>query len=479
MIKGLQGNFPVLQNFATITDIPRCSKEEGQIRDFLVRWAKERGLEFMVDEIQNVIVKKPASLGYEDEPTVILQGHMDMVCEAKKGHVHDFCKDPIEAKVDGDFIVAENTTLGADNGIAVAMMMAVLEGDFEHPALECLFTVDEETGMTGAINVDGSLLSGRTLINLDSEDEGVITVGCAGGLVNNIAIRKAYKESDSDAFLEVAFGGFVGGHSGQDIDDERGNPILQLARVLKEAADMVDFDLADFSGGSKPNAIPRDAEAIVAVKAADKDALIEALHTNADIVASEFKATDPDIHLEISDAEPKKVLSDAVKDGILGYLLTAPNGVNTFSKKIDGMVESSTNIGVAKNDDERIVFTSQIRSDVETKIREIALKNRTAGEMAGAEYEELSAYPAWEYAETSSLREKAKELWKSMYGEEPVVETIHAGLECGLLQDAIGKMDMISVGPDMSGVHAPGEKLSISSTERFYEYLLALLKLKG
>ncbi|MDY3118017.1 MAG: aminoacyl-histidine dipeptidase [Peptoniphilus sp.] len=479
MIKGLTGDFPVLKFFAEITDIPRCSKEEEKISNYLVQWAKERGLDVVQEESNNVIIRKPASKGYENEPTVILQGHMDMVCEAVKGYEHNFCCDPIEAEVEGDRIVAKNTTLGADDGIAIAMMLAILDGDYDHPALECLITVDEETAMTGAHAIDGSLLQGRTLINIDSEEEGIITVGCAGGMVASIIFDKEFKKPEKDTFLELDFGGFRGGHSGSDIDDERGNPIILLARILREVSFDYDFELADFSGGSKPNAIPRDAEAVIAVDAKDLDGVKEALNRSANTILKEFSATDPNGKLTLEDASADKVLTPEVADGIINYLLLAPNGVNTFSKKIEGLVESSTNVGVGMSDDEKVVFTMQIRSDVDSKIQEIALKNRLAGEVNGGKFEEKSAYAAWEFAEESPLRDKAVKLWKELTGEDATVEMIHAGLECGILQDTVGKMDMISIGPDMDGVHAPGENLSISSTKRVFDYLLTLLKTKG
>lgn len=479
MIKGLTGDSPVLNFFAAITDIPRCSKEEEKISDFLVQWAKDRDLEVIQDKWKNIVIKKPASKGYENEPTVILQGHMDMVCEAVKGYEHDFSNDPIEAVVEGDRIIAKNTTLGADDGIAVAMMLAILDGDYEHPALECLVTVEEETSMAGAHTIDGKYFEGRTLINIDSEEEGIITVGCAGGMVSEIIFEKAFKAPEKDAFLAIDLGGFRGGHSGSDIDDERGNPILLLARILREVSFDYDFELADFSGGSKPNAIPRDAEALIGVDAKDVEGIQAALKASADTILKEFVATDPNGVLKIEAASADKVLAQEVADGVINYLLVAPNGVNTFSKKIEGLVESSTNIGVAASDDEKIVFTMQIRSDVESKIHGIALKNRIAGELSGGTFQELSAYAPWEYAEESPLRDKAVKLWKDMTGKDATVEMIHAGLECGILQDSIGKMDMISIGPDMEGVHAPGENLSIASTNRVFDYLLELLKMKG
>ncbi|MDD7363735.1 MAG: aminoacyl-histidine dipeptidase [Peptoniphilus sp.] len=479
MIKGLKEDSAVLAFFSDITDIPRCSKNEEGISNYLLDWAKDRDLEVIQDDVNNIIIKKPASEGYEDEPTVVLQGHMDMVCGAVKGYEHDFCKDPIEAVVEGDRIIAKNTTLGADDGIAVAMMLAILDGDYKHPALECLITVDEETNMTGAHHVDGANIDGRVLINIDSEEEGIITVGCAGGLVNDIIFKKSLKDTDKTDFLRLNFGGFRGGHSGSDIHKERGNAIIALARILKEVSNDYDFDVADFFGGTRPNVIPQDAEAIIALDAKDVDGATKALTDAADVIAKEYVATDPEMHFAVEKVDARKVLDRGVSDGIINYLVLAPNGVNTFSKKIEGLVESSTNIGRAASTDDSITFTSQIRSDVETKILEIAMKNRLAGELNGAMYEEQSGYKPWEYAEESPLREKAVRVWKEMTGEEPTVEMIHAGLECGILQDSIGKMDMISIGPDMADVHTPGENLSISSTARIFEYLLKLLELKG
>lgn len=479
MIKGLKGESPVLKFFADLTDIPRCSKNEEEISNYLKKWALDRDLEVIQDDVNNIIIKKPASEGYENEPTTILQGHMDMVCVAVKGHEHNFCSDPIEAVVEGDRIIAKNTTLGADDGIAVAMMLAILDGDYPHPALECLITVDEETNMTGAHNVEGKYIEGRRLINIDSEEEGIITVGCAGGLVNNVVFKKEFEETDKATFLKVELAGLRGGHSGSDIHEARGNAILLLARILKMAYEDHDFDIADFHGGTRPNVIPQDAEAIIALESAEVDGVVKTLNQAADIIKSEYIATDPKAHLTIKEVPSQKVLVRKVSDGILNYLVTTPNGVNTFSKKIEGLVESSTNIGAAISSEDSFAFSSQIRSDVETKILEIAMKNRTAAEVNGGVFEKLSAYKPWEYAEESPLREKAVKLWKDLTGEEPTVEMIHAGLECGILQDSIGKMDMISIGPDMEGVHAPGENLSIQSTEKVFVYLLKLLEQKG
>lgn len=479
MIKGLKGDSPVLKFFADITDIPRCSKNEEEISNYLKQWALDRKLEVIQDDVNNIIIKKPATEGYEDEPTTILQGHMDMVCGAVKGHEHNFCSDPIEAVVEGDRIIAKNTTLGADDGIAVAMMLAILDGDYPHPALECLITVDEETNMTGAHNVEGKHLKGRRLINIDSEEEGIITVGCAGGLVNNVIFNKEFEETDKATFLKVELAGLRGGHSGSDIHEARGNAILLLARILKMAYEDHDFDIADLHGGTRPNVIPQDAEAVIALSGSEVDGVVKALNEAADIIKSEYIATDPDAQLTIKEVPSQKVLSRAVSEGVINYLVTAPNGVNTFSKKIEGLVESSTNIGAAISSEDSFAFSSQIRSDVETKILEIAMKNRTAAEANGGVFEKLSAYKPWEYAEESPLRDKAVKIWKDLTGEEPTVEMIHAGLECGILQDSIGKMDMISIGPDMDGVHAPGENLSIQSTERVFDYLLKLLELKG
>ena len=479
MIKGLKGDSPALKFFADITDIPRCSKNEEEISNYLKQWALDRKLEVIQDDVNNIIIKKPATEGYEDEPTTILQGHMDMVCGAVKGHEHNFCSDPIEAVVEGDRIIAKNTTLGADDGIAVAMMLAILDGDYPHPALECLITVDEETNMTGAHNVEGKYFEGRRLINIDSEEEGIITVGCAGGLVNNVIFDKEFEETDKATFLKVELAGLRGGHSGSDIHEARGNAILLLARILNMAYEDHDFDIADFHGGTRPNVIPQDAEAVIALSGSEVDGVVKALNEAADIIKSEYIATDPDAHLTIKEVPSQKVLSRQVSDGVINYLVTAPNGVNTFSKKIEGLVESSTNIGAAISSEDSFAFSSQIRSDVETKILEIAMKNRTAAEANGGVFEKLSAYKPWEYAEESPLRDKAVKIWKDLTGEEPTVEMIHAGLECGILQDSIGKMDMISIGPDMDGVHAPGENLSIQSTEKVFDYLLKLLELKG
>ncbi|MDO5301272.1 MAG: aminoacyl-histidine dipeptidase [Tissierellia bacterium] len=478
MIRGIeQIQDPVLQNFALLTDIPRGSGNEEEISNFLKNWAQERGLEVHQDRVLNIIMKKPASPGLEGAKTMVLQGHMDMVNEVKKGFEMDFDRDPIPAEVEGDLIIAKNTTLGGDNGIAVAMIMAIFEDkSLVHPPLEALITVDEERGMTGAIHLEGQYVDGRILINLDSEDEGVLCAGCAGGQRDTVIFSKEFEGGEEEGHL-LALEGLTGGHSGQDIHRGRGNANLLLARILHHLDEKLTVKLGDLHGGSKSNAIPRDAQALIFTGATEAELQI-ALDEIVAVLKKEYEDTDPNLKLSLTKGRGRAFSSD-LQGRLMAFLLTCPNGVHTMSQKIPGLVESSNNFGVIESREDAIVLTSQVRSSVASRVEEIARKTQVLAELAGAQYEAGDGYPAWEYASVSPLRDLALEIWKEQTGEEMKVETIHAGLECGLLQDVLGTMDMISIGPDMAGVHAPGEHLSISSTKKVYKYLKKLLEQGG
>lgn len=479
LIQGLSPNHSrVIQNFEKITEIPRCSGEESKISTFLYEWATQKGIEVYQDKMLNIIFKKKASPGFEEHETILLQGHMDMVCEVKKGYEFDFTCQGIQAEIKGDLIVAENTTLGADNGIAVAMIMTIFEdSSLEHPPLEALITVDEERGMTGAIHLESKYIKARKLINIDSEDEGVCCVGCAGGQRDKVIIKKDILNlSEKETFYLLTIEGLQGGHSGQDIHIERGNANRLLARILIELKKDIDYNLSSFTGGSKSNAIPRDAQAIISILETDYDALKEFIDRWEKILKHEYSVTDPNLKIKWEKTTEKISVSKNSRDILLSYLLLAPNGVSTMSKKVSGQVESSTNIGVVEENSEEWIITSQVRSSLASKIQEISRRNQLAAEIVGGKFESDDSYPAWEYEEESELRNKASEVWKRLTDQELKIETIHAGLECGLLQDVIGKMDMISIGPNMAGVHAPGEYVSIDSTDRVYKYLVELLK---
>lgn len=466
--------------FDKLTKIPRCSFEEEKIRDYLIKFAKEHNLEYKTDEIGNVVIIKEATKGYEDVDSIILQGHMDMVCEKTPECTIDFSKDPIKYEIDGDFIIARETTLGADNGIAIAMTLALLEADeYKHPKIEALFTVNEESGMTGAANLEKGMVTSKRLLNIDSEAEGVGCISCAGAERDLIKLKKEYKELDKDKNIyEIIVNGLKGGHSGQEIQVGLGNAVKILGRSLYRLFEKVDGDLIEIEGGAKPNAIPRYAKAIVAVNEDDikkiQDVIVE-LNSN---FVRELGKVDPDVRLnfEKSKLRSDKAFTDDLKNNIVSLLNILPNGVIAMSKNIHGLVETSVNLGVIENKEDSVNIISNIRSSVQSSKEYIGLVNKIAAENFGAEFEIITKYPAWEYKENSPLREVAKKSYKEVSGKEFKLEAIHAGLECGIFVETIGDIDMLSIGPNMKGVHAPGEHLSISSTERVFDFLIKILE---
>ena len=466
--------------FDKLTKIPRCSFEEEKIRDYLIKFAKEHNLEYKTDDIGNIVIIKEATKGYEDVDSIILQGHMDMVCEKTPECTIDFSKDPIKYEIDGDFIIARETTLGADNGIAVAMTLALLEADiYKHPKIEALFTVNEESGMTGAANLEKGMVTSKRLLNIDSETEGVGCISCAGAERDLIKLKKEYKELDKNKNIyEIIVNGLKGGHSGQEIQVGLGNAVKILGRSLYRLFEKVDGDLIEIEGGAKPNAIPRYAKAIVAVNEDDikkiQDVIVE-LNSN---FVRELGKVDPDVRLnfEKSKLRSDKAFTDDLKNNILSLLNILPNGVIAMSKNIHGLVETSVNLGVIENKEDSVNIISNIRSSVQSSKEYVGLVNKIAAENFGAEFEIITKYPAWEYKENSPLREVAKKSYKEVSGKEFKLEAIHAGLECGIFVETIGDIDMLSIGPNMKGVHAPGEHLSISSTERVFDFLIKILE---
>ena len=466
--------------FDKLTKIPRCSFEEEKIRAYLIGFAREHNLEYKTDKIGNLVIIKEATKGYEDVDSIILQGHMDMVCEKTPECTIDFSKDAIKYEIDGDFIIARETTLGADNGIAVAMTLALLESDeYKHPKIEALFTVNEESGMTGAANLEKGMVTSKRLLNIDSETEGVGCISCAGAERDLIKLQKEYKELDKNKNLyEIIVNGLKGGHSGQEIQVGLGNAVKILGRSLYRIFEKVDGDLVEIEGGAKPNAIPRYARAIVAINESDikiiQDLIVE---LNSHFV-TELGKVDPDerLNFEKSKLNKDKAFTDELKNKIISLLNILPNGVIAMSKNIEALVETSVNVGVIENKEDSVNIISNIRSSVQSSKEYIGLVNKIAADNFGAEIEIITKYPAWEYKEHSELREVAKKAYKEVSGKEFKLEAIHAGLECGIFVETIGDIDMLSIGPNMKGVHAPGEHLSISSTERVFDFLIKILE---
>lgn len=469
----------VFQYFEEISNIPRGSGNEKGISDYLLNFGKELGLESIQDEALNVIIKKPGTPGYENAPTVIIQGHMDMVCEKNNGVEHDFEKDPLKLRIVDDYIYATDTTLGADNGIAVAYAMAILaSNDIPHPPIEVLLTTDEETGMSGAMAIKKENLQGKILINLDNEEEGYLLVSCAGGVRSTATLKVDEQEIGSKKLIKINISGLKGGHSGMDIIKERGNSNKILGRVLKGLLREVKFNLVSLNGGSKNNAIPREAEAIIAVNPNDENTAIEVINNWNNIIENELRAQDPGLKIEasITDIKTCKEFTDESTKKVVDLLYIYPNGINSKSTEIEGLVESSTNLGVLTTKDGVVEFDSAIRSSIPSLKEEIVLRSKTIVELLGGKFETTSDYPGWEYDPNSKVRDICQKVHKDMYGKEAKIVAIHAGVECGLLNEKLGNLDMISFGPNLYDVHTPDEHMSISSVKNCYEYLLGILK---
>lgn len=467
----------VFKYFEEISQIPRGSKNEKGISDYLRNFGESLGLETIQDESLNIIIRKPATPGYENAPGVVLQGHMDMVCEKNKSTNHDFMKDPIKLRIDGDYVYATDTTLGADNGIAVAMGLAILaSNDIAHPALELLVTVDEEAGMTGAMALDGSLVKGKYILNLDSEEEGYLLVSCAGGVtaLSTLPVEFVKPEATKKSYL-LEVKGLLGGHSGMDIIKQRGNANKILGRLLNLLN--VDFDIAKVEGGSKNNAIPREADCVIMVNNDQIDEFTTQLKDITNIFKHELRTSDPGLEIACSETNtPELILNSASKDKVIKMLNLIPNGIQTMSMDIENLVESSTNLGVLRTTDSTVTFECAVRSSVKSLKEDITARMKLLVTELGGNLELISDYPAWEYAKDSNLEKVCIEAYKNLTGKEPIIMALHAGLECGLLLDKMPNAEAISFGPNMYDVHTPNEHLSISSTENTWKYLLEVLK---
>lgn len=481
-MKVLEGINPerVMYYFEEISKIPRCSHDEQRISDYLAGVGKELGLEVIQDAALNIIIKKPAYKGYKDAPIIVLQSHMDIVGEKTDGSNHDFTKDPIKLEVEGDYLLARETTLGADNGIAVAMSLAILESkDIPHPALEVLITSNEESGMTGAAALDPESIEGRILINIDSEEEGTILVSCAGGERNIITIPIKWDDANkNNEAYDLTVAGLTGGHSGLEIDQGRGNSNKIIGRVLDRINKVVDIDLSHVEGGSKSNAIPRLARAIISISRDKTEEIKTEIKKIEKELKAELNSTDKNVELifKKSSRNLEKVFCRLTKERVIMALMLLPNGVQTMSKDIEGLVESSNNVGIAKTTQDSITIESAMRSSIGSLKTHISNQIKLLSEIIGAKWESTSSYPAWEYSQESYIREIFKKAYRDINGEDVNIAAIHAGLECGLFRERFEDMDMVSFGPDMFGVHAPGERLSLSSTQKSYELLLKVLK---
>ena len=468
----------VFHYFEEICNIPHPSYKEERISNYLVDFARERGLEYYQDELKNVVIIKEATKGYEEVEPVILQGHMDMVCEKEKDCTIDFEKDGLLLEIVGDYISAKGTTLGGDDGIALAYALAILDSDsIQHPRIEFVCTVSEEVGMEGATGIDLSMLKGKRLINLDSEEEGIFLVGCAGGCSAECILPLNWKQAEGET-LDLVVEGLVGGHSGAEIDKGRGNSNILMGRILMEALAVTPVFITELEGGNKDNAIPRETIAKVVVK--DVETFRKTIEQSANAIRNEFSVTDPDIKIRVMVAKEKaaEVLEEVTNQKVITLLNTLPNGIQSMSADIPGLVETSLNLGVLRLGKEQLSLRFSVRSSVGTAKKYLLQKLDYILRQFGGLVQFHGDYPAWEYKKDSKLREDMVKVYEAMYGKTPEIQAIHAGLECGILAGKIEGLDCVSVGPDMMSIHTTQEKLSISSTKRVWEYLLEVLKRK-
>ncbi len=470
----------IIDIFEALNHIPRRSKHEEKISRWLLDFASEIGLAAKADAKGNVVINVPASPGREKAPIIVLQGHMDMVCEKIPESSHDFTNDPITLVFDGDWIEAKETSLGADNGIAVAMCLAIAGNrDLVHPPLELLFTVDEETGLTGAKALGPDFLKGRMLLNLDSEDDGVFTIGCAGGIDAIIAFEPSRVDIEKESVgIEIAFGGLAGGHSGVDIDKHRANALKLLARFLLMLIKETGAGVVSLAGGTALNAIPRDAKAIVSVKPDAVDKVAQLAKSMMEVYASEYTSAEENLFIEIKKVslEGKKAFGNDFALSFARLLRLIPSGPREYSADIPGLVETSSNLANVRESGTKLeVLTSQ-RSSVKSRLDEITGDIESAGLTAGADVRLENSYPAWQPDTSSPLLKKSTDVYRRIFSKEPTVEVIHAGLECGVIGSIYDGIDMISFGPTIEHAHSPDERVNLPSIGKIWKFLLALLE---
>ncbi|MDD5583096.1 MAG: aminoacyl-histidine dipeptidase [Candidatus Marinimicrobia bacterium] len=469
----------ILDLFTEINAIPRKSKHEKQISDWLMAWAKEHRFQAKRDKLLNVLINVPATPGYENRPVVILQGHMDMVCEKTPDSSHDFSKDPIKVLIDGDWVHADQTTLGADNGIAIAIALKIASNpSIKHPALELLFTVDEETGLTGASGLSSDFLRGKILLNIDSEDDKKFTIGCAGGRDTNITFQRDMEDINSSKAYSISISGLSGGHSGSDIHKGRANANKLLGRVLDHIyRDVNELQLISISGGSAHNAIPRDAKALFVLPSVISD---PASRYESFFLAlqQEYKTTDPGLCIQIKQLteSPPKAYSRPLTTRIIHTLMALPHGVANMSATIPNRVETSSNVATLTEDEDNLTLHTSQRSSVMSRLDEITRRIESVGFLADAHVVSGTGYPAWQPNMDSPLLKKCIAVYKRVHGKEPLIEVIHAGLECGVIGAKYPGMDMISFGPLIVNAHSPEEKMSLSSLEKVWKFIKPLLE---
>lgn len=468
------------QCFDEITKVPRPSCHEEKIREYLLEFAKKHGIESKTDKVGNVVLKKPATKGYESAPTVVLQAHMDMVAEKNGDVEHDFLNDPIQTYIDGDWVKAKGTTLGADNGIGVAAALAVMADDsLQHGPVEALFTVNEEIGLEGAQNLGEGMIDGSVLINLDSEDDGEIFVGCAGGIDTTAVFT--YNRSfapENFSYFKIKVSGLLGGHSGGDIHIGRANANKLVARFIWNCSQKWDIEVSTIKGGNLRNAIPREAEAVFGVHSDHAAEIAKYMEIFANEIKNEFKGIEPSMDLRVESVDrPEYCIDSNTSLALVRALYSAPHGVVSMSRDIENLVETSTNLAAVKMEgDDKIKVTTSQRSSVESRKNDIAGQVEAHFQLAGAKVSHSDGYPGWAPNMDSPIMKISAEAYEELFGVKPAIKAIHAGLECGLFLANNPGLDMVSIGPTMTGVHSPDEKLLIPTVDKFWKHLVLMLE---
>ena len=468
----------VWEIFDDITRVPRPSKKEEKITKFLIEFAEAHHLDYQCDAIGNVVIRKAATAGYESRPTIVLQAHTDMVCEKNSDKVFDFDNDAIQTIIDGEWVKADGTTLGADDGIGVAAALALLiDESVAHPALEALFTVDEETGLTGAFNLGEGMVKGKYLINLDSEDEGEVFIGCAGGVDTLAYLPLVTKKTPSHhTFYKVTVSGLLGGHSGDDIDKGHANSNKFAARIAERGARLFGAKLAHFDGGNLRNAIPREAYIVLGVPSAQAEEFVADAKAFAEALCAEFALVEKGAKIEIAEVDtPATVLGEETQRNLLLALISVPSGVLAMSAAMPGLVETSTNLASVKFREDEIVITTSQRSSLESAKEYAKLHVESAFVAAGCQVVHSDGYPGWAPNPNSALLECTKAAYQRLFGKEMKVRAIHAGLECGLFLEKYPHLEMVSFGPTLRGVHSPDERLEIATVDKFWKLLLEVV----
>lgn len=473
----------VFKYFQDLSEIPRGSGNEKKASEYIIEFAKENDLEWYSDDAYNVIIRKDAYEGYEDHPTVILQGHIDMVCEKNQDTIHNFEKDPIKLIVEGDVVRADGTTLGADNGLGVSMILTILSDEnIEHPRLEAVFTTNEETGMSGAEELDKEKLEGEILINLDANDEGYFVVGCAGGpaVMTEIPVERIKGKYDPYKKLKLKIRGLIGGHSGEDIHRGRANAIKLMVRSLMAIDREMDLHLAEFDSGVQYNAIPREADAIILVREENINMIKSIVDNMNKVFKNEYRVTDNQVELTVSILEEitcDDPLTKKSKDDLLNYLYLADNGIVRMNMDFEDTVESSLSIGVVRLDKDRVLIQTLTRSSLESMYMDMYYKILKLAEISGGNTSIISNCLEWEYNPRSDIKDIFEKTYLDMYGEEAKSMILHAGLECGIFSKNLDRsLDIVAAGPNIRDLHTPGEYFTISSTSRFWDFLLEVLK---